>query len=434
VKALAEAKPASNGRRTQGRSTQSRGDFVVRRARKSDLPELVRVGISAFRGGTNEERWISYYTKNAHLSWDRIWVAERDNRVLGKTSLLDFRMRIDGRLTRVDGVAAVAVDLTARRQGVADALVRRGLTDARAREVPASFLYAFRPSFYRRFGYAPVEMGHVLHVRPRDLPDSPERVHVRRYHEDDFAALDRCYRAATAGATGPIERSEMWWRVRTLREGQDRVVFDAGRGKIEGYVLGMLAEQASLGKRVLRVQELMATTRRARRGLLGWLAALADEFSGIEVSLPADGSWLPFLRDPHFPATRSYFQQEPAGLAGWGCMGRLAHLERALTMRAPRAVKGSVVVHAIDPVLPENDGPWTVRFGGAGAATRVRAGSQAALGLRGEMDVWTQVWSGAVSALAAWRFGFLEGDEEAARLLEAAWLGPAPFWGTLNEF
>jgi predicted N-acetyltransferase YhbS len=412
----------------------ARLDYVVRRARKADLPELIRVGIGSFRGSTNEDRWRSYYTKNAHLRWERIWVAEKDGRLLGKTSLLDFRIRIDGRFVPVDGVAAVAVDLTARRQGVADALVRRALSDARERQVPASFLYAFRPSFYRRFGYAPVEMGHVLVVRPRDLPDSPERVHVRRYRDQDFPALDRCYRAATEGATGPIERSDMWWRVRTLRDGQDRVVFDAGRGKIEGYALGMLAEQAPLGRRVLRVQELMAHTTRARRGLIAWLGALADEFAGIEVSLPSDGSWLPFLRDPHFPAVRSYFQQEPAGFVGWGCMGRLTHLERALALRAPRRVRGSLVVHAIDPVLPENDGAWTVRFGGNSSGPRVRAGSHAPLGLRGEMDVWTQVWSGALSAQAAWRFGFLEGDEEAARLLEAAWHGPAPFWGTLNEF
>jgi len=412
----------------------ARLDYVVRRAKKSDLPELIRVGVGAFRGTTNEERWTRYYTQNAHLGWDRIWVADRGGKLLGKTSLLDFRMRLDGKLVRVDGVAAVAVDLTARRQGVADALVRRSLADARERDVPASFLYAFRPSFYRRFGYAPVEMGHLLFVRPRDLPDSPERVHVRRYRDEDLPEIDRCYRAATAGMTGPIERSDMWWRVRALREGQDRVVFDAGRGKIEGYVLAMLAEQAPLGKRVLRVQELMASTRRARRGLLGWLSALADEFSSIEASLPADGSWLPFLRDPHFPSARSYFQQEPAGLVGWGCMGRITHLERALAGRAPRPVKGSLVVHALDPVLPENDGPWTVRFGGSGSAARVRRGAHASLSLRGEMDVWTQVWSGALSALAAWRFGFLDGDEDAARLLEAAWYGPAPFWGTLNEF
>src|SRR5262249_48280192 len=153
-----------------------------------------RVSMSAFRGPSTVERWTGYYTKNAHLSWPRILVAERDGQVLGSASLLDFRLRVDGRLIRADGVAAGAGDPAARRPGVADGLLREALTDARAREVPASFLYAFRPSFYRRFGYAPVEMGHVLHVRPRDLPDSPERRHVRRYLDEDLPALERCYR------------------------------------------------------------------------------------------------------------------------------------------------------------------------------------------------------------------------------------------------
>jgi len=414
-----------------------RPTFEVRRSRSKDLPELIRVSMGAFRGTTTEDRWTRYYTKNPHLSWQRIWVAERSRLLLGTASLLDLRMRIDGRLFPVDGVAAVAVDMTARRQGVADALVRQSLVDARERGTPASFLYAFRPSYYRRFGYAPVEMGHMLHVRPRDLPDSTEREKVRRYRDDDLPAVERCYRAASAGATGALERSPMWWSVRVLREGQDRVVFQApGRGAIEGYVLGMLAEQVSLGKRVFRVQELVATTRRARRGLIGWLAALADEYATIEVSLPPDASWLPYLRDPHYPPGRSHHQQEPAGLVGWGCMGRITHWERALAARAGRGVRGSVVLHARDPLVRENDGAWTVRFGGGTRAASVRAGSggRGSPVLRGDMDVWTQVWLGAVSAHHAWQFGFLEGDERAARLLESAWFGPAPFWGTLNEF
>ena len=415
--------------------TRSLPKFEIRRSRSKDLPELIRVSMGAFRGPSNEDRWTSYYTKNPHLSWSRIWLAERDGLVLGTASLLDLRMRLDGRLVSVDGVAAVAVDMTARRQGVADGLVRQSLVDARERGVPASFLYAFRPSYYRRFGYAPVEMGHVLHARPRDLPDSLERENVRRYRDEDLPAVERCYRAACADATGALERSPMWWSVRVLREGQDRVVFQApGRGTIEGYVLGMLAENASLGRRVFRVQELVATTRRARRGLIGWLAALADEFSTIEVSLPSDGSWLPYLRDPHYPPGRSHFQQEPAGLVGWGCMGRITHWERALAARGGRGARGSVVLHVRDPLIAENDGAWSVRFSGGGKAPVVRSGGRGALVLRGDVEVWTQVWLGAVSALHAWRFGFLEGDERAARLLESAWFGPAPFWGTLNEF
>src|SRR5262249_22234320 len=153
---------------------------------------------------------------------------------------------------------------------------------------------------YRRFGYAPVELSQVVHARPRDLPDSPERRHVRNYREGDLPSLQRCYRASTARSTGPLERSQRWWEWRGLRDDQDRVVSAApGSGRIEGYVLGVLAELAPLGRRVFRVQELIASTRRACLGLRGWLASLADEFATIEASLPADESWLPFLRDPH---------------------------------------------------------------------------------------------------------------------------------------
>ena len=190
-------------------------------------------------------------------------------------------------------------------------------------------------------------------------------------------------------------------------------MFATGRGKIEGYAPGLLAEQAPLGRRVLRVQELMASTTRARRGLIAWLAALADEFSAIEVSLPSDGSWLPFLRDP-LPAVRSYFQQEPAGFVGWGCMGRITHLERALAARAPRSVRGSVVVHAIDPVLPEAMAPGRCA---SVARARRRACAPAAMrrrasGRDGLVDAGV-VGSGLGARRVAIRFS--RGDEAAAR-------------------
>src|SRR5206468_3173661 len=106
---------------------------------------------------------------------------------------------------------------------------------------------------------------HVVHVRPRDLPDSPERRHVRAYRPEDLPALQRCYRAATASATGPLERTAKWWEWRVLREDQDRVVYAApGNGRVEGYVLGALAEAAPLGRRIFRVHEFIATTARAR--------------------------------------------------------------------------------------------------------------------------------------------------------------------------
>jgi predicted acetyltransferase len=408
--------------------------FTLRPARRTDLASLVQVGISAFRAPTTEERWTRYYADNPHLPPERVVVAERAASLLGSAAMLDLRLAVDGRMTPVDGVAAVAVHPAARRQGVAEGLMHECLLDARQRRTPYSFLYAFRGSFYRRFGYAPVEMGHVVQARPRDLPDSPWRAHVRPYAAADLPAVQRCYRAGVGRRTGPLERSEKWWEWRVLREGQDRVVYTApDTDRVEGYALAMLIESAPLGERRLGVQELVALNPRALRGLIGWLASLGDEFSLIEMHVPPEASWAPFLRDPNYElATAAHQQQTPAGYLGWGAMARVTHLERALGTRRGRPVRGAVTFELDDPLIPENRAPVTVRFGGP--RLTVRAGAHSRSRVRAPIDVFAQVWLGAVAATHARRFGMLEASEEAARLLDAACFGPAPHLGTLNEF
>jgi predicted acetyltransferase len=408
--------------------------FTVRRSRPSDFAALVEVGMGAFRAPTTEDRWRRYYAENPHLPPERVAVAERGGRVLGSAAMLDLRLAMDGRMVPVDGVAAVAVHPAARRQGVADGLMRECLFDAHRRGTPYSLLYAFRGSFYRRFGYAPVELGHIVQARPRDLPDSPERAHVRPYTAADRPALEYCYRAAVGRRTGPLERSDKWWEWRVLREGQDRVVYAApGSGRIEGYALAMLIESAPLGERRLGVQELVARHPRALRGLLGWLRSLGDEFSLVEMHVPADTSWAPFLRDPNYElATALHQQQTPVGYLGWGAMARVTHVERALATRRARPVRGSVTFELDDPLIEDNREPMTVRFGGPRLA--VRAGGRSRARVRAGIDVFAQVWFGAVAATHARRLGMLEASEATARLLDAAVFGPPPYLGSLNEF
>ena len=98
------------------------------------------------------------------LGPERLLIAEADGTIMGTAALLDLKMTLEGRSCPFDGVAAVAVDTVARRRGVADALMGEAILSAHQRKVPVSMLYAFRASFYRRFGYAPVEMAQVVHA------------------------------------------------------------------------------------------------------------------------------------------------------------------------------------------------------------------------------------------------------------------------------
>jgi predicted acetyltransferase len=402
----------------------------VRWLRRAEIPHLIEVARSAFRSGANLERWTRYYAKNPHLPPERTLVAERDGRILGTAALLDLKMAIDGRAASVDGVAAVAVHHTGRRQGVADALMRRSVADAHGRRAPFSSLYAFRGSFYRRFGYAPVELGHVVSVQPGDLPNSSERLRVRPYLDRDRAAVERCYRAALAGSTGPLDRTASWWEHRVFVEDQDRVVYIAADGRITGYAIAKLMEAAPLGRRRLRVHELIALDARARRGLIGWLAGLGDEFEAVEITFPADSSVVPFLHTPRFRDMRVPSQWEPAGALGWGLMARVTHLERALATRRPRGVRLRFALELEDPCRVIE--PAVVRLDATGAAV-VRAARETRH-VRADIGIFSQVLLGAVRATHARAFDLLETDEDTARKLDQAWLGPAPFVGSLNEF
>jgi predicted acetyltransferase len=410
---------------------------VLRRARAADAAELARLSVAAFRGPATEEQWGRLYARNPHLPPER--VVERPaapgdaRRLVGSAALLDLRLAVDGRMAAVDGVAAVAVHPSARRQGIADRMMREAVRDARRRRAPYSLLYAFRGSFYRRFGYAPVELAHALRVAPRDLPDSPERGRVRPFADADREGIERCYRAWIGRRTGPLERSAVWWEWRVLRAGQDRVVYAAPRtGRVEGYALATRLGEARLGERRLRVVELVAATPRALRGLAGWLASLGDEFASVELQSARDESWAPFLRDPNYRLAGDMPQQDAVGFLTWGAMARITDLERALATRRARPGHGSLTFELTDPVVPENQEPMTVRFGpprlgvrpGARSRSRVRAG----------VGVFTQIWLGAVRASQARALGLLDASEEATRLLDAACYGPAPYLGTLNEF
>ena len=107
--------------------------------------------------------------------------AETDGQVVGHASSLDLTMSFASADVPVQGLAAVAVLPEFRRRGIADRLVRESLRRMRRRGEALSLLYAFRLSFYRKFGYGLCEIRDVVRTSPDRLPDSVLRRHVRAF-------------------------------------------------------------------------------------------------------------------------------------------------------------------------------------------------------------------------------------------------------------
>ena len=413
--------------------TKIESEIIVRPFKKADLEDAIRVCARALTGPAYEDHWRRYFTKNSYLSPGRLLIAEKDGQVVGTTGILDFHMTLGGKLCPVDGVAAVAVDSFARRQGVADRLVRESIHFSHRNQRPASALYPFRGDFYRRFGYAQVEWTEALQAQPRTLPDSEERSRVRPYRDSDRTGIERVYARASRGTTGLLKRDDVWWDWRVLMEKQERLVYaPSASGPIEGYAICSMVDWEPMGSRHYRVMELIANTPRAYRGLLGWLSSLGDEIGTIEIYRPRDNSLVPFLHNwtSATPPTELY-RVNHMGYLGWGMMVRITHLEKALAFRPARGVRGSLTVELTDPVLEANQRPVTVRFDGSKARIARNARGHR---VRADIRVFSQIWFGAVAATQARALGQLECNAQAAEMMDRAWYGPTPFLGPLNGF
>jgi predicted acetyltransferase len=153
----------------------------------------------------------------------------------------------------------------------------------------------------------------------------------------------------------------------------------------------------------------------------------------IEINTATDESLVPFLTEPpdagpKIPLTNLAH----SGHIGLGMMLRIVDLDKALVFRPARGARGNLTLQLTDPDLPGNEAPRTLSFDGK--RSRIEQGKQAKPRLRAGIDVFSQIWFGAVSAVHARNIGAIECDPASAQLLDQAWYGPAPHLGLLNGF
>jgi predicted acetyltransferase len=271
------------------------------RLRAARLPdEAAALGAGdhrAFRDGT-PEMWAAYYRDNTYLRHaDGALVAEQNGALAGQCALLRFELALAGVDVPAYGIAAVGVAPEARRQGVADRLMREALRRIRRAGAPLALLYPFSVSFYRRFGYELCEWVDLLRVAPAQLPPSPLRRHVRRLDPaGDAAAVRALYqRCRAAGATGPFARDDYWWKEHVFRRADEWFVFEDPRTRrVEGLLGYEVPPAPVFPYQLASVHDFWAATPDAYAGMIGALAAFAEQFARIELYLPR-GQGVPLL-------------------------------------------------------------------------------------------------------------------------------------------
>ncbi len=331
-----------------------------RPARRTDVEHLAQLGNLAYRVSSLEKR-REFYTDHPRFDLRDVRVGELDGQIVASLVLYPLGAWVRGQRIPVTGVGSVAVSPEHRRRGVAESLMRSALREMRQRGDAFSLLYAFRSSFYRKFGYGVIEHVHPLAFSPANLPASDEMRRVRRLMLPDRPAVQTLYERVASLGHWALERRREWWSERLWTYPGDWIVYEGKRrGQIEGYLHYEADTSQGPFRLALTLDEFVAANPEAHRGLVGYLASLADQVSEIHFAAPADNVWLQVLRSAQNlrPGAELGVFLDTGGMAA-GAMLRVNDVKAALDgLPVSSSARGEVALEVEDAILTANARVW----------------------------------------------------------------------------
>jgi predicted acetyltransferase len=391
---------------------------------EADIEGAAKVQAEAF-GGTPAEA-IERYKVGPRYTWLDGWVVEVDGEIRAAAIAIPATWWFRGVSYPISAVAGLAVRDVDRRRGYASALMRSILNADLVAGRPYSALYPFQHGFYRRLGYASVGLMNFWQIPTAQLPDDKHlRQSVRQVVEVDRIDIANLYRQSLREGVGGLERSDAQWAKRWTRDDERWVVFDDG--ELRGYLVYRPAQSA------LEVLEFVALSAEAERGLWAFLAAQVEQRASVTLLTPVDQSYWAMLREPAMfeSPDRGFIIRDVAALT-MSFMVRVVDVRAALHARAfPSDVSGQFSLEVRDPVLPPSRRLFKVQL--ADGRAQVEAGRGQAE-MQCDVATLSQIWSGALSASQAQRYGLLDAPAATIQLWDRAFpLGP-PFIARADWF
>jgi predicted acetyltransferase len=303
---------------------------------------------------------------------ERGYLAMRGGRVAGGYSVLRLELTRGAASLPCGGIARVAVTPEHRQGGVGYAMMARSLGEMRRNGQVLAALYAFRDSYYRKFGYEVTGRRWLIRCPQHRLPAFLQTLPARQIDPAEVMALDAAYRTLARSMNGAHIRNEADWRERL---GQKPPMICAVGDPVEGYAWTTM--EGGFWED-LRVGEVAWSTPQGYASIMAVLAGLCVNRSALVWHEPSRS---PFLA-AHVDQGVSFALDR---LAQFRCLDVPGALERL----APEA-SGEFTLAVTDVLVPENAGPWRVRFGpgkvevgpssSAEIAMDIRAFSQALMG------------------------------------------------------
>jgi len=360
-------------------------------------------------GVTPEER-AERFRSGPLIQLEDHWVCERAGKLIGLFALYDLKMYRYSDLIRAGGIAIVSVAPEARRQKIAYWMMLKAVQVMEQNGVPLSLLYPFNHAFYRQLGWGVVGKVDYYRFPPGALPVLPERsdmVYIWSTEEREEVML--CYRRFAERHNGLLQRPEPVWFESVFKRCFCYAYRAPDSGELEGYITlnyEPLPKDERFTGADVRVIDFVWLTERALRGLIGFLAAQADQARCV---ILADQCEIPFdylCASPLMQAGRHTWQMgAETAWQGASLMGRIISLRRILTASNFGAGHGRLRLEIRDDVNPANSEPLTVEFD-AGKAEFVK--QTADIALKTDISNFSSIYWGALAIDKAAALGLVE--------------------------
>ncbi|MCZ7572400.1 MAG: GNAT family N-acetyltransferase [Ardenticatenaceae bacterium] len=399
--------------------------MIYRAITDAEIPIVADIQSRAFR--TQADGYVTHYREGGRYDWRAVRLLEDDEgQAVAALTIFERLMSLNGGQLAAGLIASVGVPPEQRRRGYARRLMIGLLEELHRQRLPVSLLYPFSTAFYRSLGYGLANMNWFLDIPPRELPDFPERLAVRRATPGDEPAIRACYERARRQPhhNGWFKRTDWEWHHRVWKPERETVVY-VGEGTIAGYLIYTLTADWERGVNPVKVIEWVTTSDAAWRGLLGFLAALGEQATVISYNAPQGTPLLAALREPYSDVGgRAEFVYTQAARLVVGFMLRVTHLPTALRGRHfPPAVAANFVLQVDDPQLAGNSEAAHVHITNGAASVAPASGpfgrGQSAT-VETDIATFSQLFTGITTAEQARSLGRLNADDETCALLTAA--------------
>lgn len=243
-------------------------------------------------GAAEELRGLLPFHKDNHTL-----VVEEDGRTVATAAAIPMLQNLRGNVVGLAGIAWVATDPGARRQGHSRRLMHRLHGDMLRKGHSLAGLFPFHPSFYEKFGYVGIPLNRTAAFPPEGLAPLldvvlPGEVSLRNIRDgfEDYRAFQRRLLSERHGFTFTPE----YRAVRALEPPGQWLA----TATVDGEVAGLLTYRIGGYGSSLRVDEMLYADPLGRALLLRFLAQHTHQVDRIVVTVAPDElpeTWAPAL-------------------------------------------------------------------------------------------------------------------------------------------